>query len=100
MRVRKRRLVSALGIEGGRRTREAGFAAWPSFEPDEIAAATEVLKSGKINYRTGEQGRRFEKEFAAYTASEHAVAVANGTVALELALCALGIGAGDEVIVP
>jgi dTDP-4-amino-4,6-dideoxygalactose transaminase len=92
--------VSALAIEGGRRTREAAFAGWPSFEADEIAAATEVLKSGKINYRTGEQGRRFEKEFAAYTGSQHAVAVANGTVALELALCALGIGAGDEVIVP
>jgi dTDP-4-amino-4,6-dideoxygalactose transaminase len=89
-----------LAIEGGRRTREGAFAGWPSFEADEIAAATEVLKSGKINYRTGEQGRRFEKEFAAYTGSRHAVAVANGTVALELALQALGIGAGDEVIVP
>jgi dTDP-4-amino-4,6-dideoxygalactose transaminase len=92
--------ASALAIEGGRRTREAAFAGWPSFEADEIAAATEVLKSGKVNYRTGEQGRWFEKEFAAFTGSKHAVAVANGTVALELALCALGIGAGDEVIVP
>src|SRR6516162_438449 len=92
--------VSALAIEGGRRTREAAFAPWPSFEADEIEAAVEVLKSGKINYRTGEQGRFFEEEFAALAGSKHAVAVANGTVALELALCALGIGAGDEVIVP
>jgi dTDP-4-amino-4,6-dideoxygalactose transaminase len=92
--------VSALAIEGGRRTREAAFAPWPSFEADEIEAAVEVLKSGKISYRTGEHGRLFEKEFAALAGCKHAVAVANGTVALELALCALGIGAGDEVIVP
>ena len=92
--------VSALAIEGGRRTREAAFAQWPSFEADEIEAAVEVLKSRKINYRTGEQGRLFEEEFAALAGSKHAVAVANGTVALELALYALGIGAGDEVIVP
>src|SRR6516165_10384204 len=92
--------VSALAIEGGRRTREAGFAPWPSFAADEIEAEVKGLKSGKINYRTGEQGRLFEEEFAALAGSQHAVAVANGTVALELALCALGIGAGDEVIVP
>ena len=92
--------VSALAIEGGRRTRQAAFAPWPSFAADEIEAAVEVLKSGKINYRTGEQGRLFEEEFAALAGCKHAVAVANGTVALELALCALGIGAGDEVIVP
>jgi hypothetical protein len=92
--------VSALAIEGGRRTREAAFAPWPSFEADEIAAAAEVLRSGKINYRTGEQGRWFEKEFASFAGCKHAVAVANGTVALELALYALGIGSGDEVIVP
>jgi len=92
--------ASALAIEGGRRTREAAFAPWPSFEVDEIAAAAEVLKSGKINYRTGEQGRWFEEEFASFAGCKHAVAVANGTVALELALYALGIGSGDEVIVP
>jgi dTDP-4-amino-4,6-dideoxygalactose transaminase len=92
--------VSALAIEGGRRAREAGFALWPSFEADEIEAAAEVLKSGKINYRYGKQGRLFEEEFAAFAGCKHAVAVANGTVALELALYGLGIGAGDEVIVP
>src|SRR5215469_4989283 len=92
--------VSALAIERGRRTRQTAFAPWPSFEADEIEAVVGVLKSGKINYRTGEQGRLFEEEFAALAGCKHAVAVANGTVALELALCALGIGAGDEVIVP
>jgi dTDP-4-amino-4,6-dideoxygalactose transaminase len=73
---------------------------WPSFEPDEIEAVASVLRSGRINYRTGEEGRLFEKEFAAFVGCKHGVAVANGTVALELALHVLGIGTGDEVIVP
>ncbi len=57
-----------------------------------------MLRSGKVNYWTGEEGKTFEREFAAYTHTQYAVAVANGTVALELALHALGIGPGDEVI--
>ena len=76
------------------------FAPWPHFEPDEIEAAANVLRSGKINYKTGAEGRRFEEEFATYTGCKDGIAVANGTVALELALYGLGIGAGDEVIVP
>ncbi len=71
---------------------------WPSFESDEIEAASRVLASGKVNYWTGSEGREFEKEFAAYVGTQHAVAVANGSVALELALKVLGIGPGDEVI--
>lgn len=74
------------------------FAPWPYFEPDEIAAATQVLQSGKVNYWTGQEGREFEKEFAQYVGSKYAIALHNGTVALELALYALGIGEGDEVI--
>ncbi len=74
--------------------------AWPCFAEDEIAAAAAVLRSGRVNYWTGEEGRAFEKEFAAWCNTRYAVAVANGTVALELALHALGIGAGDEVVVP
>lgn len=89
-----------LAIEGGRPSREFPFAPWPSFEADEIEAVTSVLKSAKTNYRTGEQGRLFEKEFAASVGCKYGVAVANGTVALELALYALGIGPGDEVVVP
>lgn len=79
-------------------SRVAALAPWPIFGDDEIAAAIEVLQSGKVNYWTGEQGREFEKEFAASVGAQHAIAVANGTVALELALYALGIGPGDEVI--
>jgi dTDP-4-amino-4,6-dideoxygalactose transaminase len=74
--------------------------AWPVFAEDERAAAMRVLESGRVNYWTGAEGRAFEEEFATYTGAEHAVAVANGTVALELALEALGIGPGDDVIVP
>ncbi len=73
--------------------------AWPHFEADEIAAATEVLASGRVNQWTGEKVKAFERAFAAYIGQPHSVAVFNGTVALELALIALGIGPGDEVIV-
>jgi len=74
---------------------------WPQHEPDEIAAVTRVLESGRVNAMVhGEQNRAFEAEFAAFCGMPHGVAVSNGTVALELALRALGIGAGDEVILP
>jgi dTDP-4-amino-4,6-dideoxygalactose transaminase len=72
--------------------------AWPMFADDEVAAAARVLRSGKVNAWFGEETSSFEREYAAFTLSRHAVAVANGTVALELALRALGIGEGHEVI--
>lgn len=72
---------------------------WPSFTQEEADAASKVLLSNKVNYWTGMQGREFEKEFARWAGCEYAVAVANGTVALDLAFKALGIGEGDEVIV-
>lgn len=75
------------------------FAPWPYFEEDEIEAAVRVLRSGRINYWTGQEGRLFEQEFADFAGCRYAVAVANGSVALELALYALDIGPGDEVIV-
>jgi dTDP-4-amino-4,6-dideoxygalactose transaminase len=74
------------------------FAPWPHFAPDEVGAATRVLQSGKVNYWTGEEGRLFEKEFAEFAGCRHAIALSNGTVALETALKALGVGPGDEVI--
>ncbi len=80
--------------EGSRRA----FPPWPVFAADEIEAVLSVLRSGKVNYWTGEEGRLFEREFAEYVGIRHAIALANGTVALELALHALGIGPGDEVI--
>ena len=75
------------------------FSPWPSFTEEEANAARDVILSNKVNYWTGQEPRSFEKEFAAWSGTEYAVALANGTVALDLALKALGIGAGDEVIV-
>lgn len=74
------------------------FAPWPYFEPDEIEASVKVLQSGKVNYWTGQEGRIFEREFAQYVGTKHAIALHNGTVAIELALYAMGVGEGDEVI--
>lgn len=73
-------------------------ASWPYFAPDEQEAALRVLRSGRVNYWTGQECRSFEEEFAAYAGRRHAIALANGTLALELALEAFGIGAGDEVV--
>ena len=75
------------------------MASWPSFSQEEIDSVCAVLASGKVNYWTGEEGRNFEREFATWTGSKRAVAVTNGTVALDVALRALGIGPGDDVIV-
>jgi dTDP-4-amino-4,6-dideoxygalactose transaminase len=74
------------------------FPAWPSIDTEEIKAAASVLRSGKINYWTGQEGRLFEVEFAQSVGAKQAICLANGTVALELALQALGVGPGDEVI--
>ncbi len=75
------------------------FSPWPSFTDEEANAVRDVILSNKVNYWTGRECREFEKEFAAWAGTQYAVALANGTVALDLALLALGIGAGDEVIV-
>lgn len=75
------------------------FSPWPSFTEKEIDVVRRVLQSNKVNYWTGEQGKKFEVEFAAWAGCNHAIALANGTVALDLALNVLGIGAGDEVVV-
>ena len=75
------------------------FAPWPSFTNEEAEAVQRVLLSNKVNYWTGTECRDFEKEFAAWCGVPHAVALANGTLALDLALKALGIGPGDEVVV-
>lgn len=75
------------------------FPPWPSFTDEEVDAVAAVLKSNRVNYWTGEISRNFEREFAAWANVRHAVAVANGTVALDLALRALDIGNGDDVIV-
>ena len=72
---------------------------WPSFTPEEADAVSRTLLSNKVNYWTGNECREFEKEFAAWCGTAHAIALANGTVALDVALKALEVGQGDEVIV-
>lgn len=72
---------------------------WPSFVPEEIDAVRAVLDSGRVNYWTGQQCREFEQAFSKCCQTRYAVAVANGTVALELALYAIGVSSGDEVVV-
>lgn len=75
------------------------FSPWPSFSQEEADAASRVLLSNRVNYWTGTECRDFEREFAAWAGTDHAIALANGTLALDAALHALGIGTGDEVIV-
>jgi len=76
-----------------------GFSPWPSFSEEERAAVDRVLSSNRVNYWTGDECREFEREFAHWCGSGRAIALANGTLALDLALKGLGIGPGDEVIV-
>jgi dTDP-4-amino-4,6-dideoxygalactose transaminase len=76
------------------------FSPWPSYSDEEAEAVARVLRSNRVNYWTGDECRQFEHEFAEWTGCRHAIALANGSVALELALRALGVGPGDEVIIP
>lgn len=87
-----------LALDGGWPVRSTDFAPWPVYAQDEIEAVSEVLASGKVNYWTGQMCTRFETEYARAVGVEHAIALANGTLALELALYGLGVGPGDEVI--
>lgn len=75
------------------------FSPWPSFSQEEADAVSQVILSNKVNYWTGNECREFEKEFAKWADSDYAIALANGTLALDVALKALCIGAGDDVIV-
>ena len=75
------------------------FPAWPSFTTEEADAVRDVVLSNKVNYWTGTECRDFEREFAQWVGVPHAVALSNGTLALDVALKALGIGPGDEVVV-
>jgi dTDP-4-amino-4,6-dideoxygalactose transaminase len=79
--------------------RGADMTGWPVFDDEQIAVAAAVLRSGKVNYWTGDEGRKFEAEFAEAVGCRYGIALANGTVALELALRCLDIGPGDEVVV-
>jgi dTDP-4-amino-4,6-dideoxygalactose transaminase len=89
-----------LAIDGGPKAVTGELPPWPSFDEKAIRAVEDVLRSGKVNYWTGPKGMEFEEKFAAWQGSQYAVSVATGTAALHVALSALGIGPGDEVIVP
>ncbi|HEH9399345.1 TPA: DegT/DnrJ/EryC1/StrS aminotransferase family protein [Aeromonas sobria] len=75
------------------------FSPWPSFTQEEADAVSQVILSNKVNYWTGNECREFEKEFAVWADSDYAIGLANGTLALDVALKVLGVGDGDDVIV-
>jgi len=92
--------METLALLGGKPAKASPFPAWPVYDQRERQALAEVLES-RIWWRTpGTQTLAFEREFATYHQARHGIAVTNGTAALEIALTALGVGPGDEVIVP
>lgn len=91
--------ASSLAIEGGTPVRSAPLPRWPHYDRGQIEAVAAVLSSGRVNYWTGTEGKAFEEELAAFFLQDHAITTANGTIALELAVTALGIGPGNDVIV-
>src|SRR3974377_949722 len=90
----------ALAIHGGAKAVKQELPPWPQFDENAISSVQDVLRSGKVNYWTGKRGMEFERQFAEWQGSNYAISVATGTAALHVALTALGIGPGDEVIVP
>ena len=93
-------MVGKLAIDGGPKSVTNKLAGWPQFDEKAISAVQEVLRSGKVNYWTGPKGMEFERKFAEWQGSKYAISASTGTSALHIALSALGIGPGDEVIVP
>ena len=89
-----------LAIDGGPKAVKNKLVGWPNFNDEAIKSVEEVLRSGKVNYWTGPKGMEFEKRFAEWQGSKYAISVATGTAALHTAITALGIGPGDEIIVP
>ncbi len=92
--------AEGLAIDGGPKAVTNKLAGWPQFDEKAISAVQEVLRSGKVNYWTGPKGMEFERKFAEWQGSKYAISASSGTAALHIALSALGIGPGDEVIVP
>jgi len=93
-------MAEKLAIDGGPKAVTNTLTPWPRFDENAIKAVEQVLRSGKVNYWTGPKGMEFEKKFAAWQGSRFAISTSSGTSALHVALSALGIGPGDEVIVP
>ena len=93
-------MADKLAIDGGPKAVTNQLIGWPKISEEAIAAVADVLRSNKVNYWTGPVGMEFEKRFAAWQGSKFAISTSSGTSALHVALTALGIGPGDEVIVP
>jgi len=92
--------MAKLALKGGKKAKHKAFPVWPQFDDREREALEEVLQS-RVWWRTpGTKTLEFEKEFARFHGAKHGIAVTNGTAALEVTMSALGIGPGDEVIVP
>ena len=87
-------VMNGAGIE------EIGFPMWPQFDPKSLEEIVEPLKNGKVSYWTGKKGMEFEDMFAKWSGAKMAISCTNGTAALHIALACLGVGPGDEVIVP
>ncbi|MFA5392859.1 MAG: DegT/DnrJ/EryC1/StrS family aminotransferase [Candidatus Ratteibacteria bacterium] len=93
-------MTEKLAIEGGAAINKNHFPKWPSFEETTIQKAMEPLRTGKVNYWTGEMGVKFENEWAKWNGAKYGITTSNGTSALHTAVAALGIGPGDEIICP
>jgi len=89
-----------LAINGGPKVRERPYPPWPVLGDEEVAAVTEVLRSGKLTQLTGDHVAAFEAAFAGWHGVDHCAATSSGTTAIHAVLVALGVGPGDEVIVP
>ncbi len=100
LKTEEEQMSDKLAIDGGPRAVTNKLAGWPVFDDKAIQAVVEVMKSGKVNYWTGPKGMEFEKKYAQWQGSRYAVSTATGTAALHVAMTSLGIGPGDEVIVP
>jgi len=87
-------------VMNGAGVEELGFPMWPQFNPDTLEDVLEPIKNGKVNYWTGPKGMEFEEAWAKWIGAKMAISCTNGTAALHIALAALNIGPGDEVIVP
>ncbi len=92
--------LKTLAINGGTAAVKDPLPPWPCFDEATLNAALEPLRTGKVNYWTGTKGMEFERRFAEWNGSRFAISTTNGTSALHTALAGLGIGPGDEVIVP
>jgi dTDP-4-amino-4,6-dideoxygalactose transaminase len=89
-----------LALQGGPKAVKDTLPSWPAFDENAIRGVEATLRSGKVNYWTGQRGMEFERRFAEWQGSKFAISTTNGTSALHVGLTALGVGPGDEVIVP